>query len=481
MRRHFFIRSETTRDRAKNLRARAICTMESLERRDCPAAAPFPGGLTNGMVTLSVTDVVVTEGNSGTASANFFVRLSATSSSTVRVSYATADGSAKTTNQDYQSTSGTIIFAPNEVTKIISVQVNGDVSSETNEYFVLRLSGVSGARIFDGVGECTIRNDDSATIVPPQTTAPKPSPSPTPTPNPKPGDGFQITLTFATGVPASVQTAARTAANRWEQVITGDLPDVPDGSNVVDDIVIDVQLGLLGGGPTTDGPSGVLANAGPRQWRAASPGLPWKAACGIDPADSGSTALVTILTHEFGHALGFPNCDLFKSFVVGSSFTGPNALREYRVFNPSATSVPLDSASKAHWDEAVFGSELMTPYLNSGTTYLSRITVGAMEDSGYKVDYTKADKNYQPLLAGLTSFSVGAINSSTTVRLGSALHAFTTSPSPAIAAFASLPDSLDYVDGHEPRTVLVASKQRRLPPSSPVSISRVTGVLGRPR
>jgi hypothetical protein len=37
------------------------------------------------------------------------------------------------------------------------------------------------------------------------------------------------------------------------------------------------------------------------------------------------------------------------------------------------------------------GSELMTGYATNGTNPLSRITVGSLEDTGYSVDYSRAD------------------------------------------------------------------------------------------
>lgn len=370
------------------------------------------------------------------------------------------------------------MFAPNEIAKTVSVTINGDTASEPNEYFALRLFAAVGVRIFDGTGACTIVNDDPATETTPQTTAPKPSPSPTPSPTPK--GGFQITLTFGSDVPGSVQTDARTAANRWEEVITGDLPDVTDGSTVVDDIVINVQMGLLGGGSTSDGPANTLANAGPRQWRSGLPGLPWKAECGIDPADAGSSAMVTILMHEFGHALGFPGSTKFRSYITGSSFTGPNALREYKVFKPSATSVPLDSASKAHWDETTFGSELMTPMLNNGTQYLSRITVGAMQDAGYKVNYTKADKGYVPSALTATSQS-SAVAGGPTPALP-AFHALAdasvVSP-PALANLASLPAFTDWLQGQERRAGQIVQKARGVAARVASPVARV--VPGLPR
>src|SRR5262249_49262058 len=62
--------------------------------------------------SISINDVSVTEGNSGTTSATFTVSLSAASTQTVSVQYATADGSATVAGGDYQPASGTLTFKP---------------------------------------------------------------------------------------------------------------------------------------------------------------------------------------------------------------------------------------------------------------------------------------------------------------------------------------------------------------------------------
>jgi hypothetical protein len=79
---------------------------------------------TSGLL-LSISDAVVTEGQSGTTTANFTVTLSATSGSTVTVAYSTADGTA-TAGSDYTATSGTLTFTPGVTTQPIAVTVTGD-------------------------------------------------------------------------------------------------------------------------------------------------------------------------------------------------------------------------------------------------------------------------------------------------------------------------------------------------------------------
>lgn len=109
--------------------------------------------------TLSINDVRVTEGNSGTVTAKFSVKLSAASATDVTVRYATANGTA-TAGSDYTAKSGTLTFAAGTTSKSVSISVTGDTSVEPNETFLVNLSSPSGATIADGQGIGTIVNDD---------------------------------------------------------------------------------------------------------------------------------------------------------------------------------------------------------------------------------------------------------------------------------------------------------------------------------
>jgi hypothetical protein len=113
--------------------------------------------------TLSINDATVTEGNSGTVNAVFTVTLSAQSGQTVTVSYATANGTA-TAPSDYQAQSNTLTFAPGETTKTVTVLVNGDTASETDETFFVNLTGATNASVSDNQGLGTIISDDSPVI-----------------------------------------------------------------------------------------------------------------------------------------------------------------------------------------------------------------------------------------------------------------------------------------------------------------------------
>ncbi|MBI1903857.1 MAG: calcium-binding protein, partial [Planctomycetia bacterium] len=114
-------------------------------------------------LVLSIDDVTVTEGNSGTVDAVFTVTLSAASSDMVTADYATANGTA-TAGSDYVTTSGTVSFAPGETSQTVAVTVNGDLSVEPNETFFVNLSNPVGAALLDGQGVGTIQNDDVGSL-----------------------------------------------------------------------------------------------------------------------------------------------------------------------------------------------------------------------------------------------------------------------------------------------------------------------------
>ena len=112
--------------------------------------------------TLTVNDVSVMEGNSGTTTVSFTVTLAPVNASqTVTVNYTTADGTAAA-GIDYVAKSGTLTFSPSVATQTIAVTVNGDVTVEANETFVVNLSSATGAVIGDSQGVAIIINDDAA-------------------------------------------------------------------------------------------------------------------------------------------------------------------------------------------------------------------------------------------------------------------------------------------------------------------------------
>lgn len=118
--------------------------------------------------TLSINNVSQNEGNSGLTPFVFTVTLSAASATAVTVNYATSDGSANA-GSDFNTTSGTLTFAPNVLTQTITVNAVGDTLIEGTETFVVTLIAPTNATLATAQGVGSIINDDAAvgsTVVP---------------------------------------------------------------------------------------------------------------------------------------------------------------------------------------------------------------------------------------------------------------------------------------------------------------------------
>jgi probable HAF family extracellular repeat protein len=108
---------------------------------------------------LSIADVSVTEGASGTRSATFLLTISPMPSTAVTVAFSTADGTA-VAGSDYIAAAGTLTIPAGRTSWAVSVTVRGDRKREPDEVFFVNLSNATGAAIADGHGQGTIRNDD---------------------------------------------------------------------------------------------------------------------------------------------------------------------------------------------------------------------------------------------------------------------------------------------------------------------------------
>jgi len=112
---------------------------------------------------IDLTPGSMPEGNSGTTNAAMPVTLSAPSTQTVTVDYATSDGTAKA-GVDYVAVSGTLQFAPGETSKIVNVPVIGNVVQQHNRSFTLNLSNPNGAALPATSTYFVIVEDDVSTI-----------------------------------------------------------------------------------------------------------------------------------------------------------------------------------------------------------------------------------------------------------------------------------------------------------------------------
>ncbi len=116
---------------------------------------------------LSIGNVTLAEGNSGTTTFNFTVSISGTNTLPTSVNFATADGTATAASGDYVAQSGTLTWNPGDnAAKTISVTVNGDTTVEPDETFYVYLSSPSNATISNSRGVGTIVNDDLSVYSP---------------------------------------------------------------------------------------------------------------------------------------------------------------------------------------------------------------------------------------------------------------------------------------------------------------------------
>jgi hypothetical protein len=239
-----------------------------------------------------------------------------------------------------------------------------------------------------------------------------------------PGAGFDITLRLLTPMTDTQTRAFVNAKERIQEIIVGDIPTffVNVGasstcggvaiSETVDDILILAEVG------PKDGIGKTLAEAGPCYLRPSAPPFPVVGHMLFDVEDIGKLEtdgmLETVILHEMMHVVGFGTVWTNSGYLAGGGtsdpyFTGMHA-RDYlaRLNNGAVyagTPVPVENSGgagtqDAHWrkwvdasrSQPVFGRELMTGYISTGTSPpLSATTVGSLQDVGYAVDISKAD------------------------------------------------------------------------------------------
>jgi hypothetical protein len=248
---------------------------------------------------------------------------------------------------------------------------------------------------------------------------------------------FDITLEFlpsAQSLDADIKDAFTRAKAFWENVIVGDLPDVTivrpqvcvsdsEESAVVRSNIDDLHIFVAA--KAIDGVDGVLGAAGPCLSHGARNNLPVAGYMQFDTADLRRYAdegrLEEIVAHEMGHVLGFggllwsyPQASLGgQSFLADPSsdqgrrdthFIGPTAIAEFDSVGGSAyngAKVPVENTGgqgtvNSHWREDVMGNELMTSFMTNRDGLLSRVTIAALEDMGYEVNYAAAEAYVWP-------------------------------------------------------------------------------------
>jgi sugar lactone lactonase YvrE len=110
-------------------------------------------------VTFSIDDASISEGNSGASILTFNVNASRADTATMSVKAATANATAIAPTDYLAFPLTKLTFAPDETTKPVNVTINGDLSNELTETFLVNLSAPVGGTIADGQAVGTITED----------------------------------------------------------------------------------------------------------------------------------------------------------------------------------------------------------------------------------------------------------------------------------------------------------------------------------
>jgi len=220
------------------------------------------------------------------------------------------------------------------------------------------------------------------------------------------------------------QRALERAAERWQLVIVGDLPGFAEGlvddwfggtfaprtfNGAVDDLVIGFEIA-----PTIDGPGGVLGSAGPVFVRTGGPGdgRPISGIMRFDGADLDRMSIEDveiIMIHEMGHVLGLVGTTGLCTTACDNN--APNQQFPYECQDASLAYQNLPDTPNnelvlenqggqgtacGHWEEDAFrgpqSSEIMTGFFEANLFQpLSLVTVAALRDLQYEVDFCGAD------------------------------------------------------------------------------------------
>jgi hypothetical protein len=245
------------------------------------------------------------------------------------------------------------------------------------------------------------------------------------------GGGYQIDIRV-TGAPSeSIQAAFDNAARRWEQVVTGNLPGgrlvleadacgIPHAAvdEIIDDLLIFVDIVEI------DGPGNTLGAAGPCIIRDSN--LPAFGLMRLDVADlalmEDRGILRDVILHEIGHILGLGPLwhPLYFNFVQGRGGPDPRymAARGVSAFQLGGGhifdyvhvegSAAGPGSADSHWREAILGNELMTSSISTTPNPLSAITIAALLDMGYQVNFGAADPYVRPGSALQAQLQIGA-------------------------------------------------------------------------
>ena len=140
-----------TRFKQRDYDVLIIMSLTDLDTTDTSCGATKPGG----PMHLSVADASMSESSDRRKYISFIVTLDRRADAEVTVDYTTVNGTA-IAGQDYEATSGTLVFDQGEDSKTVDVPIEYDSNDEDDETLTFVLSNARGAQIEDSVATGTI-------------------------------------------------------------------------------------------------------------------------------------------------------------------------------------------------------------------------------------------------------------------------------------------------------------------------------------
>ena len=224
-------------------------------------------------------------------------------------------------------------------------------------------------------------------------------------------DAFNVEVVFRRGFTEKQKAEILEAAERWTEVIEGDLPDVP----------VDGDLPCIGDDPRVVGSVDDLVVLAIPDYERDANALAYAWQCGVREGSGlayvGGTWFIMwwferypeffkmreVGIHEIGHIVGIGIGEPWEEWkrepddsTPDPHFAGPLAIEAFDSAGGEdypGNKVPLEinrsGRAGPHWREDVMEAEIMSPVY--GGKILSAITLQALADMGYDVDLTEAD------------------------------------------------------------------------------------------
>jgi hypothetical protein len=222
---------------------------------------------------------------------------------------------------------------------------------------------------------------------------------------------FDIALEYDSPISASQQQILQAAAKSVASMVGQGLPTAVVDGKLIDDLNIKISTAAL------DGAGGTQARTKIDFMRYGTL-LPAQSLVQLDEGDLDSLEqsgqLFDVARHEFLHALGYGNLWEAKGLIDRPNtslarYNGANAVSAYQEAGGATETIALENqgvgTAGLHWNENLFGNELMSPDIDfggdAGDAPVSKVTIASLADLGYEVNLDAATADYEPELGGV--------------------------------------------------------------------------------